>query len=177
MPCKIKSTTLNTLKISTKIDLASQLGDALAAKQWRVTTAESCTGGGIAQAITAIPGSSGWFEQGFVTYSNRAKQQLLGVNKDTLKRSGAVSAPVAEAMATGALRLAQADVAVAVTGIAGPGGGSTEKPVGTVWIAWTTGKKTNSQCFFFSGLRHQIREKTVSKALKGLIDIVSKNTV
>lgn len=162
---------------SSKDDLVNRLSRALTNKNWVVTTAESCTGGGIAQAITTIPGSSRWFEQGVITYSNRAKQQLLGVDETDLRRCGAVSAQVAEAMATGALQRAQADLAVAVTGIAGPDGGCPEKPVGTVWLAWATSEHTNSRCFHFTGSRNQIRELAVVEALKGLIMIAEQKTV
>ena len=134
--------------------LASQLGEQLAAKKMKVTAAESCTGGGVAQAITMIPGSSSWFELSFVTYSNRAKQQQLGVNPETLLKYGAVSEEVATAMVSGALRLANADVGVAVSGIAGPDGGSLQKPVGSVWFAWqlTTGLCTTTY-HHFSGAK------------------------
>ena len=122
------------------LQLAAELGDALQLRQWRVATAESCTGGGIAAAITAIPGSSNWFEYGLVTYANAAKQHLLGVDSETLSNEGAVSENVVRQMAAGTLSLTGADIAVAVSGIAGPGGGSAEKPVGTVWFAWAIAK-------------------------------------
>ncbi|HEY9101890.1 nicotinamide-nucleotide amidohydrolase family protein, partial [Chitinimonas sp.] len=115
--------------------LAEQLGKALLARGWRVTAAESCTGGGIASAITDIAGSSGWFDMGWVTYSNEAKQRLLGVAPTTLAEHGAVSEPVVREMALGALQAAGADLAVAVSGVAGPSGGTPAKPVGTVCLA------------------------------------------
>src|SRR5690606_6844774 len=116
--------------------LAAELGGALADRGWQIATAESCTGGGIAAAITAVAGSSAWFEAGFVTYANRIKTQVLGVDGAILTAEGAVSRAVVEQMARGALTAAGADLAVAVTGIAGPDGGSPGKPVGTVWFAW-----------------------------------------
>lgn len=116
--------------------LANQLGDALAKQQWVATTAESCTGGGVATAITDIAGSSQWFDRAFITYSNEAKMQMLGVQAETLANHGAVSEPVVEQMAEGALTNSLADISVAISGIAGPTGGTEEKPVGTVWFAW-----------------------------------------
>jgi nicotinamide-nucleotide amidase len=147
-------------------ELAERLGQSLKAKGHKIATAESCTGGWIAQAITEISGSSAWFDRGFVTYSNNAKVQMLGVNPQTLVEHGAVSAEVAQQMAAGALENSEADWAIAVTGIAGPDGGSEDKPVGTVYIAWQnkTGfskvEKLN-----LSGNRHQIRKQTVEKAI------------
>ena len=118
------------------LTLADALGKALAARGWRTATAESCTGGLVAGAITAIAGSSAWFDRGFVTYTNEAKSELLGVPAALIAREGAVSEVVARAMADGALARSRADLVVAVTGIAGPGGGSVAKPVGTVCFAW-----------------------------------------
>jgi nicotinamide-nucleotide amidase len=117
-------------------ELAQMLGQLLMAQNWRITTAESCTGGLIAGALTDVSGSSSWFEQGVVTYSNRAKQNLLGVPSSVFDEHGAVSEACVMAMASGALRTSGADIAVSVSGVAGPGGGSAEKPVGTVWLAW-----------------------------------------
>lgn len=152
------------------LSLATQLGSFLKAKNQKIATAESCTGGWIAQCITEIPGSSAWFDRGFVTYSNSAKMQMLGVKPETLERFGAVSAETASEMAAGALMNSEADCAIAVTGIAGPDGGSAEKPLGTVYIAWET-KNQPSICvkLLLSGNRHQIREQTVIAAIKGLI--------
>ena len=116
--------------------LLMALADALRARRWMLATAESCTGGLIAGACTEMAGSSEWFERGFVTYSNAAKSELLGVPASLIARHGAVSEPIARAMAAGALAHSHAQVSVAVTGIAGPGGGSLEKPVGTVWLGW-----------------------------------------
>jgi len=149
------------------LGLAEQLGLVLTAKQAKIATAESCTGGWIAQAITEVPGSSAWFDRGFVTYSNKAKVQMLGVKPETLEKFGAVSAETAKEMASGALANSDASFAIAVTGIAGPDGGTSEKPVGTVFIAWqwknevaVVVKKR------FSGDRHQIRAQTVKIAIE-----------
>jgi nicotinamide-nucleotide amidase len=151
-------------------ELAEQLGQGLKAKGYKIATAESCTGGWLAQAITEIPGSSVWFDRGFVTYSNNAKVQMLDVNPHTLAKYGAVSAETASEMVAGALAKSEADWAVAVTGIAGPDGGSEEKPVGTVYVAWQ-GKTGFSQVerLQLSGNRHQIREQAVLKAIEGAI--------
>ncbi len=136
-----------------------------------MATAESCTGGGIAQALTAISGSSQWFDSGLVTYSNEAKQRLLGVPSELIVDWGAVSEPVAKSMAEGAASQDGVDLAVAVTGVAGPTGGTKEKPVGTVWIAW---KLQNSQaeahCYRFDGDRSEIRQATMNAAIKGLLE-------
>lgn len=156
---------------STLYDLAAELGGALAERGWRMTTAESCTGGGVAAALTAPPGSSAWFEVGFVTYANRIKEQVLGVDAGVLEREGAVSRPVAEQMARGALRASDADLAVSITGIAGPGGGSREKPLGTVWFAWAlaTGD-CYSHCYVFEGDRASVRHQAVVRALRGALE-------
>jgi nicotinamide-nucleotide amidase len=150
--------------------LAERLGQSLKAKGHKIATAESCTGGWIAQAITEVPGSSAWFDRGFVTYSNNAKVQMLGVNPQTLEQYGAVSAEIAQQMAEGALANSAADLAVAVTGIAGPDGGSAEKPVGTVYVAWQdkTGF-SKVERLQLSGNRHQIRKQTVIRAIEGSI--------
>lgn len=149
---------------------AARLGKRLADKRLRVTTAESCTGGGIAEAITRVSGSSAWFESGFVTYANASKAGLLGVSEADLASHGAVSEVVVRAMAQGALRLAAADLAVAVSGIAGPDGGSPEKPVGTVWFAWAAADgKLVSECRRFGGNRRAVRAQTVLRALEGLL--------
>ena len=152
--------------------LAQQLGDKLFAQQASVSTAESCTGGGIAEAITRIAGSSAWFEVGFVTYSNQQKTRVLKVAESDLQRHGAVSQAVVEAMARGAQQLAGAQYAVAVSGVAGPGGGSPNKPVGTVWIAWAQGAQVQSGCWHFAGDRHAVRQQTVQAALAGLLCVV-----
>lgn len=158
---------------SRAVALALRLGQALEARGWRVTTAESCTGGGIAAAITEVAGSSAWFEYGLVTYANDAKQRLLGVSAETLEAEGAVSEAVVRQMARGALSLAEADLAVAVSGVAGPGGGSPEKPVGTVWLGWSRSGEgsveSGARCCHFDGDRAAVRRQTVVAALEQLL--------
>jgi len=139
-----------------------------------LTTAESCTGGWIAKCLTDIAGSSAWFDRGLVTYSNTAKQQLLGVPGDLLRAEGAVSEAVAEAMACGCRALCDADLAVAVTGVAGPGGGSAGKPVGTVWFAWATRSHCRTERRRFPGNRESVRRQTVATALGGLIELTAE---
>jgi nicotinamide-nucleotide amidase len=150
-------------------ELAQQLGRLLKSNEKKIVLAESCTGGWIAQTITEIPGSSAWFDRGFVTYSNAAKMQMLGVKPETLDKFGAVSAQTATEMANGALAHSDADCAIAVTGIAGPDGGSAEKPVGTVFIAWAYknqgGVAVQKK---LTGDRHQIRRQTVKIAIEGV---------
>ena len=154
-------------------ELARVLGKACQRRRVWVATAESCTGGGVAEAITRIAGSSGWFECGFVTYSNAAKHDLLHVPREALERFGAVSEEVVREMARGALESSRAQVAVAVTGIAGPGGGTTRKPVGMVCFAWAArGEAPQSRTFRFSGGRSIIRRRSVAIALHGLIDLL-----
>jgi len=154
-------------------ELARALGKACQRRRVWVATAESCTGGGVAEAITRIAGSSGWFECGFVTYSNAAKHDLLHVPREALERFGAVSEEVAREMARGALESSRAQVAVAVTGIAGPGGGTTRKPVGMVCFAWAArGEAPQSRTFRFSGGRSSVRRRSVAVALQGLIDLL-----
>lgn len=151
-------------------NLARELGAALLARGEWLTAAESCTGGWLAQSVTAIAGSSAWFERGFVTYSNAAKVEMLGVPETTLERHGAVSEATARAMAQGALTHSRADWSVAITGIAGPAGGSPEKPVGTVCFAW--GWKDGgceAQTCHFVGDRAAVREQSVRHALRGLL--------
>jgi len=150
---------------SARHTLTTQVAELLQQKKLLLATAESCTGGLIAAACTDLAGSSVWFERGFVSYSNAAKTELLGVPADLIERHGAVSEPVARAMVEGALRHSRAQVAVAVTGVAGPGGGSPDKPVGTVWFGWATpeGVITDKRCF--DGDRQQVREATVQHAL------------
>lgn len=161
--------------------LAEQLGCALSARQWRVATAESCTGGGVAAAITSIAGSSGWFEYGVVSYGNNAKHKLLGVSADSLVARGAVSEVVVTEMATGILQVAEAQIAVAITGIAGPSGGSNDKPVGTVWFAWVTQTgNCKTDCQYFRGDRKEVQHQAVVYALTGLLNMINnpqKNTV
>ncbi len=154
-------------------DLAARLGAALQAQSAQVTTAESCTGGGIAEVITRIAGSSAWFEAGFVTYSNAQKTRQLQVPEHLFPDVGAVSREVVEAMVRGAQHASGARYAVAVSGVAGPGGGSPEKPVGTVWLAWACAEHRFSRRFQFSGDRQAVREQSVEAALVGLIRLVS----
>lgn len=150
--------------------LARALGERLAARGWRVTTAESCTGGLVAAAITSVAGSSGWFDAGFVTYANAAKAALLGVRDATLAAHGAVSEATAREMAEGALRRSGAQLAVAVTGIAGPGGAVPGKPVGTVCFGWAlAGGATSSATHRFAGSRDAVREASVRQALEGAL--------
>ncbi len=157
-------------------NLLTQLAAALLNKRWRLATAESCTGGMIAAACTDLAGSSGWFDRGFVTYSNEAKHDCLGVPMVLIEAHGAVSEPVALAMARGALAHSLAQVAVAVTGIAGPTGGSPDKPVGTVWLAWAqrAGEAFAVQCHF-EGDRAQVRQATVEQAIRGLLAVVTES--
>lgn len=151
--------------------LAARLGAALVSRGWMLAAAESCTGGWAAQAITAIPGSSAWFDRGFVTYSNAAKQEMLGVKADTLATYGAVSEPTVREMALGALVLSQAQAAFAISGIAGPGGGSSDKPVGTVCFAWALkGGAVKTTTCHFEGDRRAIRAQSVAQALQGLLE-------
>ena len=152
---------------------AARLGNALRQLGLRVTTAESCTGGGIAEAITRISGSSGWFDTGFVTYANHSKVRWVGVSEEDLQQFGAVSEPVVRAMAVGALLAAEADLAVAVSGIAGPSGGSQEKPVGTVCFAWADGEAVISEQQLFDGDRETVRRKSIEHALNGLLSLLS----
>lgn len=152
-------------------DLAAQVGVALQARGWSLVTAESCTGGGVAQAITEIAGSSAWFERGFVTYANLAKIEMLGVRASTLAAHGAVSEMTVREMAIGALMHSQAQVSLAVSGIAGPGGGSPDKPVGTVWFAWAfPDNLIVAQHFLLSGSRTEVRQQAVNIALQGLLN-------
>ena len=152
--------------------LAANLGKHLKALDAQVTTAESCTGGGIAEAITRIPGSSAWFEAGYVTYSNRQKTQQLQVQAELFIRVGAVSEEVVRAMVRGAQAHSDARFAVAVSGVAGPDGGSAEKPVGTVWVCWGAGERQISRRYQFAGDRDEVRRQTVKAALEGLIELV-----
>jgi nicotinamide-nucleotide amidase len=151
--------------------LAVTLGHCLLEAGAQVSTAESCTGGGIAEAITRIPGSSAWFEAGYVTYSNRQKTQQLNVPQALFDRVGAVSREVVEAMARGAQANSAARFSVAVSGVAGPDGGSPDKPVGTVWICWGAADQLIAQRFQFAGDREAVRRQTVKAALEGLIQV------
>ena len=151
--------------------LSQRLGEQLLQRNWRIATAESCTGGGVAAAITAIPGSSAWFEYGIVSYANAAKEKLLGVSSETLEREGAVSEAVVIEMARGVLALSGADIAVVISGVAGPSGGSPEKPVGTVWFAWATeAGKIKTELKYFDGDRETVQMQAVVWALEGLLN-------
>ena len=152
--------------------LAMKLGRALHVRGWRVAAAESCTGGWIAKALTDVPGSSQWFDGSVVSYSNAAKTQLLGVPADVLEANGAVSEPAVRAMAEGARNRFGAQLAVAVSGVAGPTGGSADKPVGTVWFAWATPVGATTQQRHFAGDREAVRRQTVALALERLIELV-----
>jgi nicotinamide-nucleotide amidase len=154
--------------------LAGRVGAALLADRLSLATAESCTGGWVSQCLTAIAGSSEWFERGFVTYSNAAKQEMLSVPEATLAAHGAVSQPVAVAMAEGALARSRADWALAITGVAGPAGGSAEKPVGTICLAWAARDgRTATETRHFSGDREAVRAQSVARALEGLLERLS----
>jgi nicotinamide-nucleotide amidase len=148
------------------------VADLLLKKQLRLVTAESCTGGLIAAACTDLAGSSAWFERGFVTYSNAAKTELLGVPERVLRRAGAVCGPVAQAMAEGALANSHAQVAVAVTGVAGPTGGSPAKPVGTVWFGFALPGRVLTEKCHFDGDRAAVRQATVHHALARLVELL-----
>ncbi len=172
------SNTLKTLSNS-ELQADNKQGlevDLLIKNKWLLTTAESCTGGLIAAACTELAGSSTWFERGFVTYSNAAKTELLGVDAALITRQGAVSQAVVRAMATGAIQRSHAQVAVAVTGVAGPSGGSADKPVGTVWFgfAWPGGICTEVQ--HFAGDRSTVRQATVRHALTRLTELLHTQT-
>jgi len=150
-------------------DLAKTLGARLKRTNEMLATAESCTGGWVAQVVTSVAGSSAWFDRGFVTYSNEAKAELLGVRTDTLQAHGAVSEETAREMARGALERSKATVAVSITGVAGPTGGTPEKPVGTVCFAWARGGAVRSETRRFAGDRESIRRQSVILALEGVM--------
>ena len=150
-----------------------QLAQALLERQWMLATAESCTGGMIAAACTDLAGSSQWFERGFITYSNEAKTEQLGVDASLIAANGAVSEVVARAMAFGAVRYSRARVSVAVTGVAGPTGGSKDKPVGTVWFGFSIDGRLDSETHRFDGDRAAVRQATVAHAIDGLIQRIA----
>lgn len=151
--------------------LSQKLGLLLQEKAWQLAVAESCTGGGLAQAITAIPSASSWFERGFVTYSNAAKIELLGVAPETLAKYGAVSEETAAEMALGALHHSHADISISITGIAGPSGSTAEKPVGTVWFGLATkDNKVKTHLKNFKGSRQKIQELSITFALSCLLE-------
>ncbi len=156
-------------------ELSRDLGEACVRAGLKVATAESCTGGGVGEAITRTPGSSAWFDRGFVTYSNYSKVDLLGVKAETLGGFGAVSEQVAREMAMGALHQSDADLVVAVTGVAGPDGGTVAKPVGLVWFAWASLEGgCESRFEVFGGDRASIRAQAVAEALRGLVALARK---
>lgn len=155
--------------------LAAQVGELLKSHGLMLATAESCTGGGVAQAVTEVAGSSAWFERGFVTYSNLSKQQMLGVSAATIKQHGAVSEAVVREMVAGALQHSAAQVALAVSGIAGPDGGTADKPVGTVWFAWgIKDGATHAQRHQITGDRAEVRAQSVHIALQGVVNLLNK---
>jgi len=164
---------MNPTPPSASPDCLPALATWLTGKQWLLATAESCTGGQIAAACTDLSGSSAWFERGFVTYSNAAKTELLGVPADLIAQHGAVSEPVVRAMVQGALARSHAQVAVAVTGVAGPSGGSPDKPVGTVWLGWNIHGHVTTQCCHFPGDRAAVRQATVQHALARLAGLLA----
>ena len=149
--------------------IASQVGRRLKASRSMLVTAESCTGGWVAQGVTSVAGSSEWFERGYVTYSNAAKREALGVAKGTLARHGAVSEQAARAMALGALRRGRGTIALAITGVAGPGGGAPGKPVGTVCFGWAQGRRIRTETKRFKGGRASVRRQSAVHALKGML--------
>ena len=161
-------------ELDTPVQIAqtTDLAKFLQQKGWLMATAESCTGGMIAAACTDLAGSSNWFERGFVSYSNAAKTELLGVDAELIARHGAVSEEVARAMVQGAIRHSRAQVAVAVTGVAGPAGGSSAKPVGTVWFGWATPAGVVSEMRRFDGDRAAVRIATVRHALQRLAELL-----
>jgi nicotinamide-nucleotide amidase len=152
--------------------LALRVGRKLKRARALLVTAESCTGGWVAQAVTAVAGSSEWFERGYVTYSNAAKRELLGVSGKTLRKFGAVSEETAREMAAGALRRGRGSISVAVTGIAGPSGGSAAKPVGLVCFAWARGRRRRSETRRFRGNREAVRRQSVVHALQGVLRLL-----
>ena len=154
--------------------LAEQVGLLLKQRGWMLTTAESCTGGWLGQIITAVPGSSAWYDRGFITYSNTSKQEMLGVSSATLDTFGAVSEETVREMAHGALKHSRAQISVSLSGIAGPGGGTPRKPVGTVCIGWATSdiNLTSTTCRL-GGDREEIRSRAVASALRGLIELLT----
>ena len=155
--------------------LAIRAGNKLRDARIMLATAESCTGGMVAAAVTDISGSSGWFERGFVTYSNQAKTEMIGVPAELIEKHGAVSESVARAMAEGALRNSHAQVSLAITGVAGPGGGTETKPVGMVCFAWSNRLQTSAETLVFKGDREQIRVQAAAHALRGLLKHIDEN--
>ncbi|HLE67587.1 MAG TPA: CinA family protein [Burkholderiales bacterium] len=152
--------------------LATRVGARLQEKGAQLVTAESCTGGWVAQAVTAVSGSSAWFERGFVAYSNAAKEELLDVRAETLARYGAVSEETARELALGALRHSKGSIAAAVTGVAGPTGGTAAKPVGLACFAWATRSGVRSESRHFAGDRESVRRQSVTRALEGVLEVL-----
>ena len=158
------------------VELAVQVGAALKARALTLATAESCTGGWIGEAVTMVPGSSAWYERGFITYTNVAKHEMLGVARATLVKFGAVSEETVRAMAAGALVNSHAQIAVAVSGVAGPAGGTPDKPVGTVCLAWARRDgEPVAETRHFTGDREAVRKQSVERALAGVLELVLKS--
>ncbi len=164
--------------MSYAVDIAQksiELGRALQANNWSMAAAESCTGGWLAKSVTDVAGSSAWFDRGFVTYSNLSKQELLGVLPETLQQYGAVSEATVREMALGALRHSQADCSVAISGIAGPGGATMDKPVGLVWLAWgLRDGMVQARAFHFAGDREAVRAQAVLAGMEGLLGMLQR---
>ena len=156
------------------LELAAQIGTLLQRRGLTLVTAESCTGGWIAKVVTDVSGSSAWFERGLVAYSDAAKQELLNVRKSTLAQFGAVSAETVTEMALGALHNSHSQAAIAVSGVAGPGGGSSAKPVGTVYLAWALGDNIVTRRTVFGGGRNSIRQQAVNAALQGMLEMLDE---
>jgi nicotinamide-nucleotide amidase len=157
-------------KQATLEELASQVGDRLVSRNESLATAESCTGGWVSMLVTAITGSSAWFDRGFVSYSNEAKQEMLAVDKQIIEIHGAVSEETARSMVQGAIENSNAQVGLSITGIAGPGGGTIDKPVGTVCFGWMVDGQCDTETCHFSGDRNQVREQSVRHVLTTLLD-------
>ena len=147
----------------------SHLGSLLSARQWMLASAESCTGGGLGELLTRVPGSSAWYSGGVISYTNSVKSNVLGVDKRLIQQHGAVSEPVVKAMAQGVSHHLVVDVSVAISGVAGPGGGSAEKPVGSVWLAWYCDAKIHATLYHFDGDRQSVRAQAQAKAIEGLL--------
>ena len=159
-------------------ELAAQVGAALKARGWTLATAESCTGGWVGEAVTSVAGSSHWYDRGFITYTNESKQEMLGVSAQTLAEYGAVSEQTVKEMAAGALKHSHADITVAISGIAGPGGAAPGKPVGTVCMAWAARSGTgHSKTFHFDGDRAEVRRQAVIAALRGVLRMMEGEAV
>jgi len=157
------------------VPVVAQIADELLTRQWMLVVAESCTGGGVAQALTSLPGSANWFERGFVTYSNLSKKEMLGVDGDLISQHGAVSLAVVAAMAQGALVHSVANISLAISGIAGPGGGALDKPVGTICFSWALNSiNYSSELIVFKGNRNSIRQQAVLYGLRGMLSVLEE---